>query len=716
MARTKIAVLGGGPASLTAVHYLTRTPELRRRYDVTVYQMGWRLGGKGASGRRRGDGPDDLNQIQEHGLHILFGFYQNFFRMMSEVYDELGRTPPAPMATWREAFVVDRYGVIEYDFEDRWAPIDLTFPMNRAVPGKGEALNSSCAYLSLFVQGGIEVVFGYRALYDLQAMVFPTTKQQWAESTGCPRQGRPDALVRLAAGLLTWALEIAHDLAVAFDARCGLLLKVCDAIRDLLWPLWKTIATLSRPLSLLVYGLDFFAALLRGVIVDGVLLEGGYSRIDRWDFAEWLCRHGMHEETIPSPPVRVIYDAAFSYVDGQSDDKRIAAGVAVRTLSRMGLTYKGGMYLKMQSGMGDTVFGPLYEVLKRRGVKFAFFHKVHEVRLAEQTNAVEEIVIDHQAPLRGDDPYAYEPLFDVAGLPCWPATPDYAQLRDPEKVEGVDLESYYSGYTGELRPLKRGRDFDQVLWGMPIQTVPFVGDALMKRSWRWRRMVEQVSAVETASFQVWMKRDLEGLGWTAPPPLLSLFVQPLNTWADMSQTLWSEGWTERHDAKSVHYFTGAQPDEMEALPPDPKDDPEFEARRYAAAKALALEFLERNFTTLLPDAVDPDNPPCVDWDLLVDPLNAEGVKRFDSQYWRSNCGPSERCTLALPDTNQHRIAPGDTGYANLTITGDWTDNGFYVACMEGTVMSGILAARAITGEDLDIIGEGIDEGLGFTLD
>ena len=36
----------------------------------------------------------------------------------------------------------------------------------------------------------------------------------------------------------------------------------------------------------------------------------------------------------------------------------------------------------MQAGMGDTVFTPFYEVLKRRGVRFEFFHRLENVKLA----------------------------------------------------------------------------------------------------------------------------------------------------------------------------------------------------------------------------------------------------------------------------------------------------------------------------------------------
>ena len=41
----RVAVIGGGCAAMAAVWELSR-PELNGRYAVTVYQEGWRLGGK----------------------------------------------------------------------------------------------------------------------------------------------------------------------------------------------------------------------------------------------------------------------------------------------------------------------------------------------------------------------------------------------------------------------------------------------------------------------------------------------------------------------------------------------------------------------------------------------------------------------------------------------------------------------------------------------
>src|SRR6516225_4970158 len=84
---TRVAVIGGGRASMAAAFELTR-PELRGRYEVTVYQMGWRLGGKGASGR------GVHGRIEEHGLHLWMGYYENAFRLMRDCYAELRAVAP----------------------------------------------------------------------------------------------------------------------------------------------------------------------------------------------------------------------------------------------------------------------------------------------------------------------------------------------------------------------------------------------------------------------------------------------------------------------------------------------------------------------------------------------------------------------------------------------------------------------------------------------
>ena len=105
-------------------------PEHNGRYEVTVYQRGWRLGGKGASGR----GPD--GRIEEHGLHLWMGFYENAFRTMRECYAELGRDPAqCPIADWSDAFKPDPFcGIMDRSPDGVWSPWVATLPTG-GLPG-----------------------------------------------------------------------------------------------------------------------------------------------------------------------------------------------------------------------------------------------------------------------------------------------------------------------------------------------------------------------------------------------------------------------------------------------------------------------------------------------------------------------------------------------------------------------------------------------------
>ena len=92
-----------GPRGLAAAVRLTEAdPD---RYDITIYQMGWRVGGKGTSGYRRwlppGSNVPVWNRIEEHGLHILFGFYDEFWAVIRRCYEELGRPSQHPWRRWR---------------------------------------------------------------------------------------------------------------------------------------------------------------------------------------------------------------------------------------------------------------------------------------------------------------------------------------------------------------------------------------------------------------------------------------------------------------------------------------------------------------------------------------------------------------------------------------------------------------------------------------
>jgi uncharacterized protein with NAD-binding domain and iron-sulfur cluster len=122
--------VGGGCASITAAFELTR-PELAGKYQVTVYQLGWRLGGKGASGRGVAD------RIEEHGFHVWFGFYENAFRLVRECYSELNRDPKkCRIAGWRDAFFPAPFiGFTERSRDGSYSNFASYFPPGEGLPG-----------------------------------------------------------------------------------------------------------------------------------------------------------------------------------------------------------------------------------------------------------------------------------------------------------------------------------------------------------------------------------------------------------------------------------------------------------------------------------------------------------------------------------------------------------------------------------------------------
>lgn len=85
--------------AISAVWELTRDSEWRSKYEITIYQLGFRLGGKGASGRNLAM----CDRVEEHGPYRLWGFYDNTARVLRECYAELIerglRQPTDPLGT-----------------------------------------------------------------------------------------------------------------------------------------------------------------------------------------------------------------------------------------------------------------------------------------------------------------------------------------------------------------------------------------------------------------------------------------------------------------------------------------------------------------------------------------------------------------------------------------------------------------------------------------
>lgn len=720
-ARQKVAILGGGVGAMTAAYALTESPGWKDKYEITVYQMGWRLGGKGASGREASRG----QRILEHGLHIWFGFYHNAFGMMQTAYREClekGLSPGSPFASWEDAFKGQNFLTAMEFLDDQWKRWDMDFDIRPGQPGAGEATLGPWDYVKLMlawmkeqvdkehhpVRALLHAVGDGIHLLEEETRTIITEFGAWFQhrevhvSTSFPQVGhihKPAPDLHAANDLAQRMHEDPRDQSPEHQAALLTLVKSFHGRLNKHYEEYEYPDRCRREWILF----DMATSAVRGILADGVLDEG-FDVIDKYDGREWLALHGCRDTSYDSSMVRGMYDLVFAYERGDLGRANFAAGTAVRATLRILFDYKGSVTYKMQAGMGDTVFSPLYLMLKDRGVKFAFFHKATNLGLSADRTAVDTIAIDVQAKPKGE----YDPLVIVKGLPSWPSQPHYDQLEGGAELQReleaahLDLESGWCRHAAEKITLQRGEDFDLVILGISLGGIRFVAPELLAASPAWRAMVENVKTVETQAFQLWMTKDAEELGWSGKErAVVGAYVEPIDTWADMSQVLDKEDWPAGDDVKNVSYLCAAAP--CADIPP--LDDPEYPRLQEAKVKATALEFLSSSVAPLWPLATDPTNPAGLDWSVLVAPDEAKGEGRFDHQFWRANSDPSERYVLSLRGTTQYRFKPDRSGFENLYLAGDWTLNDINLGCVEAAAMSALMASRAICGHPAVIWGE-----------
>lgn len=701
----QVAVIGGGCASMAAAFELTR-PEHQGRYRVTVYQQGWRLGGKGASGR----GPQD--RIEEHGLHLWLGYYENAFRLLRECYAELGRDPAtSPLADWREAIYPEsRVGLADRAPDGTWSNWIAHFPPVAGAPGDPLADPGPYSVQSYMLRTA-QLIVALLASVQARGVGSPAP----GADDSAPG-GAPEAVVAAIGRLLRYG-QLAGLAALCQGARLlgdalralpgvpqDLALRLVDAVAASARSQLEDVVRADSEARRLWEILDLALAGLRGSIRFGLATDPrGFAAIDDYEMREWLRLNGASESTLQSAFVRGLYDLGFAYEDGDPARPAIAAGVGLRGAVRMLYTYRGALFWKMRAGMGDVVFAPLYEVLRRRGVRFEFFHRLESVRLCDagglaagEKPYVEALQFDVQAAVEGGGPY--QPLVEVRGLPCWPSAPRFDQLVDGGRLEreGWQFESFWDRRKVGTRQLRVVDDFDFVVLGVSLGAIPHVCREIVERDPRWQAMVRGVKTVATQAFQVWMGQDMGQLGWRDSPISYSAYVKPFDTWADMGQLIPQERWRDG-EVKAIAYFCSALPTGPDAADRSASDLP---SRMRARVRENAVRFLERDVGTLWPRARRGDGG--FRWDLLVSPAGeapraaAAASSRFDSQYWTANVNPTDRYVLSVPGSPKCRISPLDNTYDNLTIAGDWTDCGHNMGCVESAVMSGRLAAHALS--------------------
>jgi uncharacterized protein with NAD-binding domain and iron-sulfur cluster len=670
-ANRRIAVLGGGMGGLSAAYEIvSREPTA----EITVFQMGWRLGGKCASSRntRRCD------RIEEHGIHLFLGCYENAFDLIGRVYRDLGRD-------WQDAFEPqDTFTLFELN-DGKWEQWDFEMP---TLPGKpGDRLDADDSPR-------------IPTLLEVATAIIDWVRSLIADHFHADPKGLDPILsvLRGAVDLLTDHLDVddLNRVIGLFDKLFGLVKKVAGFVGVDPSP------GLRKLLVLTELGLAAAIGLLRA-LVGGVPL----SDLDGMDLTEWLDRNALggklSDDARRCTALRMIYEASFAFEDGDPAKPNFAAGSAIRTVLRLLLDYRGHCFYKMKRGTAETLATPLYQALAKRNVRFEFFHRVDEITLTADGRNVAAVTFAVQSKATSG---SYDPFVRTD---CWPDRPKYellengAELQQSDELEdgGYDLEDprstppkRYADRTIHWRGDKPNETdvFDAVVLAIPpaaskhacraFTQSPRVGD-------KWRTMYGAVASTPTQASQLWFDVTDEQMGWRrngGDPALIGCYEQPFSNWADFSATAAYENWP-MNVVGNVAYLCGPLVEDGDLKTYDP-------ARWRQIVRTNVDDWLMKHGTRLWP-ALFPQKQ--FDWRRLVDLAEGHGHDRFAAQFFRANLSPSGRYVLSLKGTIASRLRPGESGFGNLWLAGDWTLNGANNGCVEGTVMSGRQATRGLLG-------------------
>ncbi len=725
MTKQRIAIVGGGMAALATAFELTQRGDLQGRFDITIYQMGWRLGGKGATGR------DHEGRVVEHGLHIWFGCYENAFRMLRAAYKEWNTCDGQKIKSCEDALRAQHDSAIGVG--DGSEIICLNWPSALGNPGIDVP---DLSPFSAFSQMLRVVQCFYDQLVKLDIIEtmpssFPIdcNTAELLGSLGIDLSDYEDPVLAFAE---IETLFVKHDRCLALASAWSRMLADIEAIRDerqlrgfatfiqrFAKHLLRSEKFINRPAGRFVAQLvDVGTATIKGVIVDLILQGTTVDELDLMDFREWLAMCGADRDSVyGSPIIQALYDSMLQYCDGDQRRPSYGAGTAAQAVIRLYGTYRKAFAFEMQSGMGEVVVVPIYRVLKQRGVKFEFFRKLKRIGLDATGTSVAQLSFDRQVWLR-DGKYCptIPPISSNGYLECWPDAPLWDQIVCGKQLatQGIDLESYWCPHRVGDVTLQQGNEFHTVVLAIPLgafkklNTAPGPCDELIKASSRFRAMTETASLVPSISVQLWCNADACELGFPpkeAVPPgaaqktVISTGPDPLDIWADMSQVLQYEPDNGRQPPNSLHYLCGVIDTELVRALPDQYHVP---AAAKKLARSFAIDWLNNKSKYIWPKVNTRGH---FDWSILSDPKNAKGACRIDAQVYRANIDPSSCCVASSAGSTQWRLATDQSGFDHLYLAGAWIDTGFNTECIEAAVISGMQAARAVSGTTSAIVGE-----------
>jgi len=719
--KKKIAILGGGIASLSAAFELSDYPQWQDRYEITVYQTGWRLGGKTATGR------GVCNRIEEHGIHILQGWYETTFRLLRSVYEERKRQQLASNSPLQDLFkdgLIANNTTLLTEFIPelgKWVNWPLIFPETEEQPGIGGPLPmwsiiKKTFALILEMLLGSPYIKGVNPISDwILDHFFPDYQSNPKGSTkkGCAysflkpfsdyiERTAKKEFAKLVAGIQeldnpdkendqqhhSWLLRLIENKVKKIEED-GLPYKEEDSRR--------------RHISL---GICFAYYNLKGVINDVYDPETktfDFGKIDNYDYRQWLATQGAPQWLVDSVIVRFFYTGTFANLVNE-EGGAVAAGTALQFFAKS-VGYKGSFVYQMVYGTGEVLIMPLYEVLKNRGVKFKFFHRIEQIHYSD-SESVESISYAEQVQLAVPE---YNPVLNIMNdtLSAWPAEPLYDQINpiDANKLkEGkINLEDPWANWEDYKNGvLKKGVDFDEVILGIPIGTLKTICSEIIDNKAEWKLMAENLMTTPTQSAQLWMLPSLEELGfdrasWGLPPvhgaPNVVVYQNPMYSWLDSSLVLSNEDWPADQTPKFLAYFTGPY---VLHKPLPPFSNHHYQLLENERLRIAFEQWLMDNAGWFWPGGTTYLYPQGLNFQLLADvSKSTDGNTRFVNQFFRANVRPTDHYTLSVPNSAKYRLKADNSGFQNMYLCGDWIDFGGNVGYIDGTIQSGQQAAQAL---------------------
>ena len=717
----KIAILGSGMSALTAAYELTSYENWQDHYDITIYQMGWRLGGKTATGR----GPKE--RIQEHGIHIAQGWYENAFRLIQDSYKECEKhnlMPDSPFKSWDQAFDREDTTLLTHfdPKRNKWIKKNIIFPSNDYTPGQGGPLPFS-AIVKKAIGLIAEILFGKdpnkKTLLDAisnstHEIKAPSHHPHWDHFKDKFENFVKDKVFRHEGEkLLHFLGELVDDL-VSSDQKHEHRQKHHSIINEIIDALGKWIAKIIDGIAdhdeyfyWLAVFVEFGIVNMKGTFADVYNPEThelDYDSINDLDYRSWLKNHGASERLLSSAMVRFLYTGTFHNLTGADQQGSLAAGVGLHFLTNSA-GYKGSFVWKFKAGTADTMITPIYLVLKNRGVNFKFFHKVEQVHYSD-SGEIEEVSMAEQVTLKNG---TYTPTYKLKGLDVWPGEPLYDQIDDAQakklKEGNYDLEESWCGWenVGQVK-LEKGKDFDYVILGIPIDVLggnEGICKEIIANNEAWRNMYTNVKSIPTMSMQLWIKPNLKELGMNLPDwgfpegslPNLVTYADPQYSFIDMSQVLPYEDWDNEKPGVLI-YYTGSFLD-PEVIPPFSEHN--YPHEQLERIMRVSEQWLRDKMGWFFKNATTLEYPEGMRLDVIHD-FSGEAKTdygRLKTQFFRANVNPTDRYTLSLPGSNKYRLKANESGFDNLIITGDWINFGVNVGYYEGAIVSGLQAGQAI---------------------